>query len=331
MTEGEYGEVVLYEAPGGEIRLDVQLEQDTVWLTQAQMAELFERERSVITKHIGRVFSEGELLEESNVQNLHIARSDKPTKLYNLDVIISVGYRVKSKRGTQFRVWATRTLKEHLVRGYTLNERRLRETGFGEIEQAVQLLARTLTQHELVTDEGLAVLDVVQRYTRAWRWLLEYDEQRLAHDPAKPFKPSADLSLEAANTAIARLREGLASRGEVTDLFGMEPNNRLAAILAAIEQTFDGDALYPTAQARAAHLLYFIIKDHPFVDGNKRIGTLLFLEYLHRNHLLVRADGEPRLADNAMVALALLIAESEPAQKELMVRLVLSLMEDDAV
>ena len=327
------GEVVLYEAPDGQIRLDVRLEQDTVWLTQAQMAELFGRERSVITKHVGSVFRERELEAKSVCANFaHTAEDGKTYQVdhYNLDVVISVGYRVKSKRGTQFRIWATRTLKDHLLRGYTLNEKRLREKGLGEIEQAVGLLARTLTQHALVTDEGRAVLEVVQQYTRAWRLLLEYDEGRLPEKPTHPLKPTSDLSLETARGAIARLRESLASRGEATALFGQERSDQLHGILGAVEQTFGGEPLYPTVQARAAHLLYFVIKDHPFADGNKRVGTLLFLEYLRRNRMLTRPDGSPRLADNAMVALALLVAASEPAQKDLMIRLILNLLEDGA-
>lgn len=325
------GEVAIYEAPDGQIRLDVRLEQDTVWLTQAQMAELFGRERSVITKHVRSVFRERELDAKSVCANF--ARTAKDGKIYqvdhyNLDVIISVGYRVKSKRGTQFRIWATRTLREHLLRGYTLNEKRLREKGLGEIEHAVGLLARTLTQHALVTDEGRAVLEVVQQYTRAWRLLLEYDEGRLTEAPARPVKPTADLSLDDARMIIARLHESLAERGEASDLFGQERSDQLHGILGAVEQTFGGEPLYLTVQARAAHLLYFVIKDHPFADGNKRIGTLLFLEYLRRNRMLIRPDGTPRLADNAMVALALLVAESEPAQKDLMIRLILNLLED---
>jgi prophage maintenance system killer protein len=322
------GEVVVYEAPDGEVRVDVRLERETVWLTQQQMAELFGRERSVVTKHVRNVFKEGELPEESNVHFLHIAGSDKPVGFYSLDVVISVGYRVKSLRGTQFRIWATRTLREHLLRGYTLNERRLRERGMSEIEQAVGLLARTLTTHALVADEGRAVLDVVQRYTRSWRLLLEYDEGRLAERPAKPMAPAVSLTLDDARDAAAKLREELEARSEAGSLFGHERGDALAGIVGAIEQTFGGEPLYPSAQARASHLLYFVIKDHPFGDGNKRIGTLLFLEYLRRNGLLLRADGSPRLADNAMVALALLIAESEPAQKELMIRLVLNLLDD---
>ncbi|MGH6885563.1 MAG: type II toxin-antitoxin system death-on-curing family toxin, partial [Geminicoccales bacterium] len=193
----------------------------------------------------------------------------------------------------------------------------------------VGLLARTLTSHALVTDEGRAVLDVVQRYTRAWRLLVEYDEERLPAAPDRPIAPRAALSLDDARAATASLRQDLTTRREAGALFGQERGDGLAGILGAIEQTFDGQPLYPSAQTRAAHLLYFVIKDHPFGDGNKRIGALLFLEYLRRNGLLTRADGSPRLPDNAMVALVLLIAESEPVQKELMIRLVLNLLGDE--
>lgn len=328
------GQVVLYEAPDGELRLDVRLERETVWLSQRQMAVLFKTSTDNIGLHLKNIYKDGELEESATTEDYSAVQEEgrrgvrRKLKHYNLDAIISVGYRVNSKRGVQFRIWATRTLKDHLLRGYTLNEKRLREKGFGEIEQAVGLLARTLTHHVLVTDEGRAVLEVVQQYTRAWRLLLEYDEGRLAGTPARPLKPTADLSLDAGRAAIARLRESLAARGEATDLFGRERNDQLHGILGAIEQTFGGNLLYPTVQARAAHLLYFVIKDHPFTDGNKRIGTLLFLEYLRRNRMLMRPDGTPRLADNAMVALALLVAESEPAQKDLMIRLILNLLED---
>ena len=263
------------------------------------------------------------------MQKVHIASPSSRVTLYSLDAVISVGYRVNSARGTQFRIWATRTLREHLLRGYTLNETRLREKGFGEIEQAVSLLASTLTRHELVSGEGAAVLDVVQHYTRAWRLLLEYDEGRLADAPPRPETEAFRLTLPVAGELIADLRTALAGRGQAGSLFGQERGGQLAAILGAIEQTFDGRPLYPSVQLRAANLLYFVIKDHPFSDGNKRIGALLFLEYLARNQLLARADGSQRLADNAMVALALLVAESEPGQRDLMIRLIMSLLEGD--
>jgi prophage maintenance system killer protein len=264
---------------------------------------------ATLTRHVGNVFREGELPEKSNVHFLHIAGADRPVGFYNLDVIISVGYRVKSPRGTQFRIWATQVLRQHLIEGYSLHQRRLHERG-------------------LVSDEGQAVLEVVQRYSRAWRWLLAYDEDRLAPAFAEPDGVPEALGLAEAQRAIDTLRRDLARCGEATPLFGQENRQALAGILGAIEQTFDGQPLYPTAQLRAAHLLYFVIKDHPFADGNKRIGTLLFLEFLRRNQLLLLPDGQPRIADNGMAALALLIAESAPQQKDLIIRLVMALLED---
>jgi len=323
------GEVVLYQAPEGGVRLDVRLDGDTVWLTQAQMAELFGRDQSVISRHARNVFGEGELPEKGNMQNLHIASSDRPVALYSLDVVISVGYRVKSLRGTQFRIWATRTLRDHLLRGYTLHERRLAEKGLGEMEQAVALLARTLDRQQLVTDEGRAVLEVVQRYTRSWRLLLQYDEDRLPPAPRGISSRTISLGLDQARLAIRGLRTDLALRGEAGGLFGQERGNALESVLLSIEQTFDGQPLYPSVEERAAHLLYFAIKDHPLADGNKRAGCLLFLEYLRVNGVLLRADGALRFADNALVALALLVAESDPRQKDLVVRLILSLLSED--
>jgi prophage maintenance system killer protein len=321
-------QVIFFQAADGQVSLDVRLEADTVWLSQAQMAELFGRERSVITRHVGNVFREGELAEKSNVHFLHIAGAERPVGFYSLDVIISVGYRVKSPRGTQFRIWATQVLRQHLIQGYTLHQRRLQERGLGDLQQALALMARTLSARGLVGDEGQAVLEVVQRYSRAWRWLLAYDEDRLAPAAAEAEGLPEALGLAEAQRAIATLRADLAGCGEATPLFGQDNRQALAGILGAIEQTFDGQPLYPTAQLRAAHLLYFVIKDHPFADGNKRIGTLLFLEFLRRNQLLLLADGQPRIADNGMAALALLIAESAPQQKELMIRLVMALLED---
>ena len=329
------GEIVLYEAADGQIRLDVRVEQETVWLSQAQMAELFGRERSVITKHLRNVYSEGELAVEGTSAKLAQVQTEggrtvtREVDHYNLDAILSVGYRVNSKRGTQFRIWATRTLRDHVLQGYSLNERRLREKGLDEIEQAVALLARTLDHHALVTGEGRAVLDVVQQYARSWRLLLEYDEDRLPEAPARPSHPTADLTPDAARRAIVQMRDALAERAEVTGLFGQERGEQLSGILRSIEQTFDGQPLYPSVEARAAHLLYFVIKDHPFVDGNKRIGSLFFLEYLRLNGALLRSDSRPRFADNALVALALLIAESDPGHKQLMIRVILNLLGDD--
>jgi prophage maintenance system killer protein len=327
------GEVVLYRTRGGHVELNVRLERDSVWLSLSQMAKLFGRDKSVISRHLKNIFRANELHRASVVAENATTGADGKTyhvEYFNLDAIVSVGYRVNSKQGTQFRIWATQKLRDHLVRGYTVNERRLRERGVDDLEQTVDLLSNTLRNQALVTEHGRAVLDVVQRYTRTWRLLLEYDENRLATSATHPIAPSGDFTLEHARAAIRDLRSSLASSNASSKLFGRERSDQLHGILGAIEQTFDGRPLYPTAQARAAHLIYFVIKDHPFVDGNKRIGALLFLEYLRRNGLLLKPSGEPRFADNAMVALALLVAESSPKQKDLMIRLISNLLDGSA-
>jgi len=220
-------QVILFQAADGQVTLDVRLEADTVWLSQAQMAELFGRERSVISRHIGNVFKEGELPEKSNVHFLHIAGAYRRVGFYILDLIISVGYRVKSPRGTQFRIWATQVLRQHLIQGYTLHQRRLQERGLGDLRDALALMARTLSARGLVSDEGQAVLEVVQRYSRAWRWLLAYDEVRLAPAFAEPDGVPEALGLAEAQRAIDTLRRDLAGCGEATPLFGQE--NRQAS------------------------------------------------------------------------------------------------------
>ena len=324
----EFGEVVLYRTKDRTTTVEVRLRGETVWLSQDHMAKLFGRERSVITKHVRNVFKEGELPEKGNVQKMHIPKSDKPVTFYDLDVIISVGYRVNSKRGTQFRIWSTRTLKNHLIQGYTLNERRLRERGI-EMEQAIQLLSRTLTSHELVNKQGRGVLDVITRYAKSWSLLKQYDENRLGI-PEKQHPARTTLDYARAREVIEALKKELIAKGEASPLFGQERRKALAGILGSIEQTFGGKNLYPGLEEKAAHLLYFVIKDHPFTDGNKRIGSFLFIIYLRENNCLEDSVGRVKLNDNALVALALLIAESDPKQKDLMIRLVMNLLSEEA-
>lgn len=324
---GLKGEVFLYKAKSGEPALEVVLDKESVWLSLNQMAELFERDKSVISRHLRNIFHTGELRKKSVVAKNATTAADGKTYLvefYNLDAILSVGYRVNSKRGTQFRVWATKTLKDHLIRGYTLNERRLREQGV-DFEQALQLLSRTLTSHELVTDQGQAVLDVITHYAKSWLLLKQYDEESI-RIPEKRQPQRVSLKDDDARRAIAMLKKELMTNNQATELFGQERGEGLAAALGAIEQTFGGRALYPSIEEKAAHLLYFIIKDHPFTDGNKRIGSFLFILYLRRNGFLENADGRLKINDNALVALALLIAESEPRHKDLMIRLIMNLL-----
>lgn len=313
------GEVVVYQAPDGEVRVDVRLERETVWLTQAQMVDLFERDQSVVSRHVRNVFADGELPAEGNMQKMHTASADRPTTLYSLDVIISVGYRVKSSRGVQFRQWATRVLREHLVRGYTFDRTRLAERGLLEARQTLDLLARTLQNHALVDDTGRAVLDLISGYADTWRLLLEYDEDRLVSPPG--VRPSTGVLDHArAVAAIDKFKRELATRSEATALFGSPRGDALEGILGSIEQTMFGESLYRSREEKAAHLLYFVIKDHPFSDGNKRIGSFLFILYLQQENM------SHALGPQALTALALLIAESAPANKDLMIRLVMNLL-----
>ncbi|MEW6593567.1 MAG: virulence protein RhuM/Fic/DOC family protein [Thermodesulfobacteriota bacterium] len=320
----DLGEIILYQSEDGTNALDVHLKDETVWLSRQQMAELFGRDYKTVSKHINNVFNDGELRKKSVVANFATTGSDGKiyqVEYYNLDVVISVGYRVKSQRGTQFRIWATQVLRDHLVRGYTLNQHRLAEKGVAELKQAMALLAATLEGHELVSEEGRAVLEIVNRYARTWRLLLEYDEEQLPV-PVARCEVKTGLMLDETRWAIVTLKRELAARGEATDLFGQERGHGLAGILGAIGQTFGGQDLYPSIEEKAAHLLYFVIKDHPFSDGNKRIGSFLFVLYLRQNGLV-------GFDNRSLVALALLTAASEPGHKDLLVRLIVNLIGDE--
>lgn len=323
-----HGTITLYQIEDGQTTLDVQLKDETVWLTQAQMVELFQRDKRTVSEHIRNIFKEGELEEEAVVRKSRTTAADGKkyqTASYNLDVIISVGYRVKSQRGTQFRIWATSVLKEYLVRGYAHNQRRLAEKGIEEVRGVLALLADTLEQHCLVNESGQAVLDLVRRYAVTWKLLLQYDEDKLVLPATTHKGEEAVFDLVAVRRAIDCLRTELAAKGEATDLFGRERGDSLAALLGAIQQTFGGQDLYPSIEEKAAHLLYFVIKDHPFTDGNKRIGSFLFLLFLQTNGL----TDAIRFDNKALVALALLIAAGDPAQKELMIRLIVNLLDDN--
>jgi prophage maintenance system killer protein len=318
--------IEIYQTDNGKLELKVELDDETVWLTQAQIAELFEVKPQNITMHLKNVFSDGELQESATCKDslqvqMEGAREVKrKRKLYNLDAIISVGYRVNSARATQFRQWATRTLKNHLIEGYTLNQRRLQERGV-EFEQAIALLSRTLANQQLVSDEGEAVLAVINDYARSWSLLQGYDEQSLTSLTNKQNDMLA-LELDDVLVAIAELKKTLIAKGEATELFGQVRGDGLASALATIEQGFADELFYPNVASRAAHLLYFVIKNHPLADGNKRTGSFLFLWYLRVNQHLLAKPVEQLINDNTLVALALLVAESLPDQKELMIRLV---------
>ncbi len=316
-------QIEIYTGPDGKVQLEVALDRESVWLSLDQMATLFERDKSVISRHIRNVFKEREL-ERSTVvaKNATTAADGKTYQVdyYNLDVIISVGYRVKSSRGVQFRQWATRVLKDNLIQGYSLNQKRLVEQGV-EFEQVVSLLRRTLTNQQLVSPEGAAVASVISEYARSWSLLQSYDEQAL-EEIGLHQSGMHSLGLDEALAAIEQLKQTLMAKGEATELFGLVRGNGLASALATIEQGFGDEWFYPNVASRAAHLLYFLVKNHALADGNKRCGSFLFLWYLRRNQHLLDRPVEQLINDNTLVALALLVAESLPDQKTLMIRLI---------
>lgn len=317
--------VVIYQNEQSQTQVSVRLDGETVWLTQRQMAELFDTSADNISLHLKNVFSEGELGEPATTEDFSVVQTEgrrkvtRTVKHYNLDTIISVGYRVNSKRGVQFRQWATRVLREHLVQGYTFNQTRLAERGLLEARQTLDLLARTLQNQALVDSTGRAVLELIVGYADTWRLLLEYDENRLALPPgARP--SSGVLDFARASAAIADFKRELIARDEATPLFGNPRGQALEGILGSIEQTMFGESLYRSREEKAANLLYLVIKDHPFSDGNKRIGSFLFMLYLQQEGMT------HQLNPQALTALALLVAESAATSKDLMVRLIVNLL-----
>jgi prophage maintenance system killer protein len=322
----EENQIQIFESADGELRLDVSLQAETVWLSQRQMADLFEKDVRTVNEHIKNIYKEQELAEDSTIRKFRIVQQEGKREVtrnvehFNLDVAISVGYRVKSHRGVQFRQWATNLLKQHLVQGYTLNQKRLQERGI-KFDQAVQLLSQTLVNQQLVSADGEAVLSVISDYARSWSLLQGYDEQSLLEQTVKQVEMRS-IALDDALLAIAELKQVLIDKGEATDLFGQLRGDGLESAIVTIEQGFGDELFYPNIASRAAHLLYFVIKNHPLTDGNKRSGSFLFLWYLRLNQQFLAKPVELLINDNTLVALALLVAESKPDQKELMIRLV---------
>jgi hypothetical protein len=308
----------------GGFALDVRVEANSVWLTQKQMATLFNTTLANVNLHLLNIFKEAELAEEATIKEYLIVQNEggrlvqRPVLHYSLDAILSVGYRINSRRGTQFRIWANTVLRDHLLKGYTLNAARLEQRGVTELQSAITLLGDTLASHSLVTDEGRAILDIVRGYARSWNLLLAYDDGTLPQ-PAAHKQPKT-ISTTEARAAISTLKRNLLDKGEATDLFAQERGEQFDAIITGLAQEVFGTTLYPTVESRAAHLLYFVIKDHPFSDGNKRVGSFLFINYLAAHHL------HRTISDTALVALALLTAQSDPKQKDLVIRLIMNLI-----
>ena len=320
-------EIIIYQTEDGQTQIDVRMENETVWLTQAQMAELFNTDRTSIVRHINNIYKTEELEREATcakIAQVQIEGKRSVTRTipyFNLDMIISVGYRVNSKRGVQFRQWANRVLKQYLVKGYAVNERRVQEH-YTELRQLVQILGRTISsQEQLSKQENQDLLDVVVDYTYALDTLDNYDYERLTIDRTTSEEPFR-ATYEGAMKEIDRLREKFGG----SRWFGNEKDDSFKSSIGQIYQTFGGEELYPSVEEKAAMLLYLVTKNHSFSDGNKRIAATLFLWFLNGNRILYRPDGTKRLADNTLVALTLMIAESKTEEKDVMVKVVVNLI-----
>ncbi len=321
------GEIIIYRAEDNTVQLDVRMENETVWLSLNQMAMLFDRDKSVISRHIRDVFREHELSKEATIAKNATVQIEggrvivRQIDYYNLDVIISVGYRVKSQRGVQFRQWANRVLKEFIIKGYAINEK-IRREQLSDLRQLVQIVGRTVQSKAVESaDETQAIFDVVLDYTYALDTLDNYDYERLTVKETTP-EERFHATYENAMQTIAALREKFGG----STLFGNEKDDSFKSSIGQIYQTFDGKDLYPSVEEKAAMLLYLVTKNHSFSDGNKRIAATLFLWFLNNNKILYREDGTKRIADNTLVALTLMIAESRTEEKDTMVKVVVNLI-----
>lgn len=313
--------IVIYQTADGQTSIDVKLENDTVWLSANQIAILFARDEKTIRKHINNVFSEGELEKENNTHFLRVDGVKQPVAFYSLDVIISVGYRVKSQRGTQFRIWANKVLKEYLIKGYTVNKA-LTEQHYTELKQLVTVLGRTVkAQEALTSDDALNLVEVVADYAYALDTLDKYDYQQLAVEQTTN-EAKFRATYEGAMQAIEELKEKFGG----SQWFANEKDDSFKSSIGQIYQTFGGQDLYPSVEEKAAMLLYLVTKNHSFSDGNKRIAATLFLWFMAGNGILYNPDGTKRIADNTLVALTLMIAESRTEEKDVMVKVVVNLI-----
>jgi prophage maintenance system killer protein len=322
-------EIIIYKSADNQIEVNVQAEGDTVWLTQQQLVNLFQSSKANISEHIKHIFESKELEEQATVRKFRTVQKEGERKVernrlhYNLDVIISVGYRVNSKQGVQFRIWANKILKEYLVKGYALNERKLKETQqqFLELQQSIKLLENVVNQKQLNSDEATSLLKVITEYSHALSLLDQYDHQKLSIQK-KVDKDINKLTYDEAIKQIIIWRDS----HDGGALFGNEKDASFKSSLETIYQTFDGIDLYPSTEEKAANLLYFVVKNHSFSDGNKRIAAGLFVFFLDKNRKLYNADGSKIIADNALVAITIMIAESNTEEKDVMIKLIVNLM-----
>ncbi|MBU1179452.1 type II toxin-antitoxin system death-on-curing family toxin [Patescibacteria group bacterium] len=321
------GKIVIYKSKDNRAELRVKLEKENIWLDAHQMAQIFGTQRPAVVKHINNIYKTKELDKNSTCSILEQVAADKKIRkmnLYNLDMILSVGYRVNSKHATQFRVWATGVLRNYIVKGVVINEKRIKETRLKELEGAIKLL-KSAQNKQLSRDETAGLLSVITDYADSWILLQKYDEDKLKIQKGRT-SGIKSIAYEFAGQAIEKLKQDLLKKKEAADIFGQERDRGLESILKNLEQSFGGKRLYPSIEEKAAHLLYFIIKNHPFVDGNKRIGSFLFVVFLSQNNYLTDKKGEKKINDNALVALALLVAESKPSEKDVMLALITNLL-----
>lgn len=311
----------------GSVELEIPFDGETIWLRQNEIAQLFAKDRTVVTRHINNILKDNEVEQKSNVQKMHIANSDKPVAFYSLDIILAVGYRTNSSKAINFRKWATKILKEYLIKGYSINQKKFQQKQLNELTSTMELIKNSLENKTIENDEAKGLFDIINNYAKSWSLLQSYDEDSLTSLQGTSEQRFA-LKYKETKQAIEQLKAELMKKGEATYLFGNERDGALDGILGNIYQTFGGDELIPSVEEKAGNLLYYIIKDHPFSDGNKRVGSFLFILFLSKNNLLYKLNGELRINDNALVSLALLIASSDPKQKELMVKLVVNLLSD---
>lgn len=318
------GDIVIYQSEDGNTRINVNLQGETVWLSANQMAILFDRDEKTIRKHINNVFSEGELPKKNNTQKMRVDDVKQAVAFYTLDVIISVGYRVKSKRGTQFRIWANKILKEYLIKGFAINDK-ITQRKYEELSQLVHILGRTISsQPELSNKENLDLINVVTDYTYALDTIDKYDYQKLKIEKTT-FENKFIATYDNAILIIQSLKEKFGGNW----LFGNEKDDSFKSSIGQIYQTFDGVDLYPSVEEKAAMLLYLVTKNHSFSDGNKRIAATLFLWFMQNNGILYNSDGSKRISNGTLVAITLMIAESRPEEKDIMVKVVVNLINKD--
>ncbi|MDF0750570.1 virulence RhuM family protein [Marinobacter sp. 71-i] len=329
MSEENSSPIVIYENADQVVEVRLDADKETVWLTQDQMTSIFDVQKAAVSKHLKNIYQDGELEREATVSILETVRIEGKRQVtrqlehYNLDAIISVGYRVNSRRAVKFRQWATRILRDHLIQGWTLNRQRFEENA-QELEAALTLVRKAAQSPALDTDSGRGLVDIVSRYAQTFLLLQRYDEGLLT-DPQSQAGGTLP-SVKEARSALNGLKGELMTRGEATELFARDRGDGLASLLGNLDQSVFGEPAYPSVEAKAAHLLYFVIKNHPFSDGNKRSAAFLFVDFLHRNHRLFNASGEPVINDVGLAALTLLVAESNPVNKDTMIRLVMNML-----